>query len=82
MPGEDLQSCNGAYAIKCGYAARGIPGSSALTRMVQCTNANMIFPDAKNTMRDEKMVFLALKNLLFKTLWGVSFRIPAVRVAA
>jgi transposase-like protein/IS1 family transposase len=29
-----------------------------------------------------KMVFLALKNLLFKTLWGVSFRIAAVRVAA
>src|SRR5580765_6261225 len=29
-----------------------------------------------------KMVFLALKNLLFKTLWGVSFRIPAVQVAA
>src|SRR5262245_35971473 len=29
-----------------------------------------------------KMVFLALKNLLFKTLWAVSFRIPAVRRAA
>jgi hypothetical protein len=29
-----------------------------------------------------KMVFLALKNLLFKTLWAVSFRIPAVRLAA
>jgi transposase-like protein/IS1 family transposase len=29
-----------------------------------------------------KMVFLVLKNLLFKTIWGVSFRIPAVRVAA
>jgi transposase-like protein/IS1 family transposase len=29
-----------------------------------------------------KMVFLELKNLLFKTLWAVSFRIPAVRLAA
>jgi hypothetical protein len=29
-----------------------------------------------------KMVFLALKNLLFKTLWAASFRIPAVRRAA
>ena len=29
-----------------------------------------------------KMVFLALKNLLFKTLSAVSFRIPAVRLAA
>jgi hypothetical protein len=29
-----------------------------------------------------KMVFLALKNLLFKTLWAVSFRIPAARLAA
>jgi hypothetical protein len=29
-----------------------------------------------------KMVFLALKNLLFKTLWAVSFRIPGVRLAA
>jgi hypothetical protein len=29
-----------------------------------------------------KMVFVALKNLLFKTPWAVSFRIPAVRLAA
>jgi hypothetical protein len=29
-----------------------------------------------------RIVFLALKNLLFKTLWAVSFRIPAVPLAA
>jgi hypothetical protein len=29
-----------------------------------------------------KIVFLALKNLLFKTLWALSFRIPGVRLAA
>jgi 2-polyprenyl-6-methoxyphenol hydroxylase-like FAD-dependent oxidoreductase len=44
----------GASAIKCCYAARGISASSALTQMVQCPNANMI-PDAKNTIRDEKI---------------------------
>jgi hypothetical protein len=29
-----------------------------------------------------KMVFLPLKNVLFKTVWAGSFRVPAVRLAA
>jgi hypothetical protein len=69
-------------------AGRAMPASK-ISRNVNCRRVNPACQAGSTnralTLREifsSKMVFLALKNLLFKTLWGVSFRIPAVRVAA
>jgi hypothetical protein len=58
-------------ALKFGRAVRTPAWQAGLTK--RALTLREIF--------SSKMVFLALKNLLFKTLWGVSFRFPAVRVA-
>jgi hypothetical protein len=38
---------SGAYAIKCCYAARGIPGSSRVTEIVGCTDITATWSDIK-----------------------------------
>ena len=44
----------GASSIKCCYAAKGISVASALPKIVECANTNIIFSDAKGTILNEK----------------------------
>ena len=60
----------GASAIKCCYAATGIPGSSALTQKVQCANTNMIFSDVEKTIFDEKISLNVNLPLVNPACWA------------